>query len=101
MLAFCHSMCYEQITHVLNAPRSGDNAIRQICSLSSPGQAGDSIVWDCSELTVKHKKYFRRHTQGGEAADSISATDNGTRYYYNVREDGVWETGYISVLSKL
>ena len=94
MFALCHSMCYGQVTHVLNAPRGGDDVVRQICSLSGPGQAGSGVVWDFSELTVKRKKYFRRHTQDGEAVDSISATDYGTRYYYNVREDGVWETGY-------
>lgn len=87
-------MCYGQITHVLNAPRSGDSYILKQVECFDPGESGRNVVWDISELTVKRKKYYRRHMQEGENPDSISAIDRSTKYYYNVLDAGIYEIGY-------
>lgn len=86
--------CFSQSETHLNAPRSGDEVVRHTITLTSPGASGKNVVWDIGQLKVRRKKYVRRYAREGNMPDSVSATERGTRYYYNVREEGIYETGY-------
>lgn len=94
LLILSHDACFGQISSLLNAPRGEDAIVRHTIELHQSGEEGKGIVWDISELTVKRKKYYRRHMQEGENPDSISAIDRSTKYYYNVLDAGIYEIGY-------
>lgn len=101
LLSFCCIPVRGQITQSLNALRSGDEVIRHTLSMTSPGPAGRDAVWNLSQLAVGRKRHIRRHVREGGASDTISATDRATRYYYNVRQDGIHEAGYENSQTKI
>ena len=79
----------------LNAPREGDNLIKQSVPYRPAGEAGENIVWDFSSATVVDTDYPVLYFSREEEAGLIGA-EPGRLLHYNLTGDSLLMTGYES-----
>ncbi len=81
-----------QLSYQANAPRGGDNVVRQVISLASPGQCSDSALWDFRDKEVGTRRNVVRHVNQKVNGDSLRLYDSGSRYGLEIGKDGVLVT---------
>lgn len=80
MFALCHSMCYGQITHVLNAPRSGDRYNLKQVEYINPGVNGRNVVWDFSTLNSTGMAFQKEYFLSTDSVLSCADDDGVIRF---------------------
>ncbi len=94
LFSTCCMYATAQVSFQANAPRNGDNVVRNTISLTSPGQCSDFAIWDLSDMETGSKKHVMRHVKPKVNGDSLCVYDAGTRYVLELREDGASVAGY-------
>ncbi len=101
---FSVSILWGQPTLVYDnhALKSGTENPMTYCSYSDPGESGANITWDFTGLT--EVKSFTGYITASTDADFVGATTQleefGNKFFYEVSEDGMWQTGYESKSGK-
>jgi len=105
--------CSAQLTRLHNAPRGGDEIIKQRVEYKDPGRDGENVIWDFSELSSLDPEYtltyynvppFNDSTylvlrdsipvSELEYGDLIAGVEHYTAYYYRVVDDTLYTIGF-------
>lgn len=85
-----------QAQHVLtrqnNAPRAGDEIIKQQVEYKDPGRTGQHVLWDFSKLQVQNEHYILTYKQKNDSI--IIGAEHETMYYYTLNNDKYLLWGY-------
>ncbi len=87
---------YSYGQHVLTADnnmmRSQDEIIKQQVDYKSPGRPGENVLWDFGMLNMQNDAYTLFYTE--DRNNRIRGTEHNTRYYYELKGDSLFRTGY-------
>ena len=75
-----------------NMMRPEDEIIKQQVDYKNPGRAGANVLWDFSMLNLQNDAYRLFYTE--DRNNRIRGTEHNTRYYYELRGDSLFRTGY-------
>lgn len=113
LLLITHLSTFGQLKKEFNSIRSGDMLIKQQVEYKSPGKAGIDILWDFRNLKTINEEYTISYTSPPLQGDSIIvfgnniyykkdlidqnliiATEHNTMYYYQIKNDTLFQLGY-------
>ena len=102
-----------QITRQHNAPRSGDQIIKQHVDYKDPGRAGKNVIWDFGQLSPVNPEYSLSYYEIPLINDSIYVygrdtipvgeilpgelfvgTEYYSSYYYRIKNDSLFVVGH-------
>lgn len=105
------------LTRQHNAPRPGDEIIKQQVEYKDPGRNGNQVLWDFSRLNAVNETYSLTysepflldsiyllgndtvfaHTLGNDAL--IVGQEHFTRYYYRIQDNGIRQLSHRNPVS--
>lgn len=105
---------YSQLEWSYNSPRSGDKLIKQRVEFHPPGESGQGILWDFSQLNLLDPEYTLTYHSPelindslyilgkdslkvflpGSNEELLVAIEHSTMYYYHFRNDSLFLLGH-------
>ncbi len=89
----------EPIRSDFNMFRANDIIVKQQVEYKNPGRQGTGVLWDFRQLKTVDSKYTVVYEQTGDSL--LSGTEHHTRYYYGLRNDSLFLTGYENPTTKV
>jgi hypothetical protein len=105
--------CNAQLTRLHNAPRGGDEIIKQRVEYKDPGRDGENVIWDFGQLLSVDPEYTLTYYDIPPFNDStylvlrdsipvteimygdlMAGVEHYTAYYYRVIEDTLFTIGF-------
>ena len=97
-----------KITRLHNAPRSGDQILKQRVSYKDPGRSGGNVIWDFGQLIPIDTEYELTYYEVPPLNDStcvigrdtipatevIAGVEHYTAYYYSFQNDTLFTLGH-------
>ena len=70
-----------------------DSVYKHQVEYNEPGASGKNQAWDFSKSKTLDNRYFVKYFHPGDST-LICGLEHNTRYYYRVRQDSIWLTGF-------
>ena len=83
----------------LNMFRANDVLIKKQVEYKDPGQTGENVLWNFSELQVMNEKYEVSYTTQNDTI--ITGTEHLTRYRYSLQNDSLLLWGFDNQTTRL
>jgi len=90
ILAFSQST----LNYRTNNYRDGDHLIKYQIPYCNPGDAGENVLWDFSNLSIPNEEYNVLFNSEDKDTFSIIKTEHKTMYHYINKIDTLFINGY-------